>query len=702
MLNSINLDDKSYQDLMAEALAAIPLYSQEWTNFNRSDPGITVLQNLSAFHVLQQATINEVTEEARRKLLALVGYQARQNRAASVLLQAPGGGLTLPPQYPLRLGGLTFETEREIVCTDWGLAAVYVASQGGYQAISYLLDAQTPAAVFGARPEVGVSLCCILDGVPDTSRPITLWAQCPEDGVRNPFPPTGGPSFAKTRWQYYTGAGWQDAQADDQTCGFLVSGSITLHLDQGDPIPFEEAPVTGCALRCLLEEASYDRPPRLLTLAANLFPVRQWETRAWSYTFPGDTALTLTTPLAAQGNLFVYCRETSGGPYRRYDPFTGITPRGRFYRREDFPGGVTLTFDPIRYGFSPCADPDAVRVVCYDDELIHHRDLGLVYGYEDQEIPLELVENILPDRFMLLVEAPGPQGDLDYFFLPPGQTDPDTLCYEVDPSAGRLFIRHPGYGTGYRLYLCDCCVTQGALGNIRPGGLLEHLGGFDGRSVDQSYRNPSAGWGGVSYESAEDLRLRFVADTRRPSAAVLPADYEDLVARTPGLCIHKVRAVANLQENLVSITVKPRTNDPRPTLSSLYLREIRAWLEPRRMLATQIVLLQPRYISLDVRAVVYVKSYFEDAASEIEALLRRALDYVDGPQGFGAWVRFTKLYQSLLDLPCVEAVDDLRLLPTSYTGISIEGPDLKLDDRSLCYPGQIHLELHTSSDLTRR
>ena len=702
MLNSINLDDKSYQDLMAEALAMIPLYSQEWTNFNRSDPGITILQNFSAFHILQQTTINTVTEEARRKLLALVGYRARENRAATVLLQTPEGGLSLPPQYPLHLGGLTFETEEPISRTNWGLAAVYVASEGTYQAISYLLDAKTSAAVFGSRPEAGMSLCCILDGVPDTDRPITLWTQCPEGGERNPFPATGGPVFAKTRWQYFTGDGWQDAQADDQTCGFLVSGAITLHLDKGDPVPFEEAPVTGCALRCLLEEANYDRPPRLLSLAANLFPVRQWETRSWSYTLPGDTSLTLDTPLAALGNLFVYCRETPGGPYRRYERYSGMTPRGRFYRREDHPGGVTIHFDPVRYGFSPCADPDAVRVVCYDDEMIHHRDLGLVYGYEDQEIPLDLVENVLPDRFTLLVEVPGPQGDMDYCFVPPGLTDPDTLCYEVDPSAGRLRITHPGYGTGYHLYLCDCCVTKGALGNIRSGGVLEHLGGFDGRSVDQQFHAPAAGVGGVSYESAEDLRLRFAAETRRPSTTVLAADYEALTARTPGLCIHKVRAIADPQENRVSITVKPKTNEPRPVLSDLYLHEIRAWLEPRRMLGTRIELLQPRYIPIDVRAVIYVKSYFEHAAAEIESLLRQDLDYVDGPQGFGSWIRFTQIYQRLLDLPCVEVVDDLRFLPGSYTGISIEGPDLKLDDQSLCYPGQIYLDLHTISEPGRR
>ena len=73
MLNSINLDDKSYEDILAEAISQIPLYSDEWTNYNNSDPGITVVQNLSAFSLLQQAAINEITDPIRRNCCACWG-----------------------------------------------------------------------------------------------------------------------------------------------------------------------------------------------------------------------------------------------------------------------------------------------------------------------------------------------------------------------------------------------------------------------------------------------------------------------------------------------------------------------------------------------------------------------------------------------------------------------------------------------------
>ena len=48
MLRIEEIRPKSYEERMTEAIAQIPLYSDEWTNFNVSGPGITILENLTA------------------------------------------------------------------------------------------------------------------------------------------------------------------------------------------------------------------------------------------------------------------------------------------------------------------------------------------------------------------------------------------------------------------------------------------------------------------------------------------------------------------------------------------------------------------------------------------------------------------------------------------------------------------------------
>ena len=43
-LQPIQLDDRTFEQLFAEARARIPVHTPEWTNFNESDPGITIIQ----------------------------------------------------------------------------------------------------------------------------------------------------------------------------------------------------------------------------------------------------------------------------------------------------------------------------------------------------------------------------------------------------------------------------------------------------------------------------------------------------------------------------------------------------------------------------------------------------------------------------------------------------------------------------------
>src|SRR5947208_16926376 len=66
------LDDRTYQQLLNEALARIPVHTPEWTNFNESDPGVTLLE-LFAFlteNLLYRS--NQIPERNRRKFLSLL------------------------------------------------------------------------------------------------------------------------------------------------------------------------------------------------------------------------------------------------------------------------------------------------------------------------------------------------------------------------------------------------------------------------------------------------------------------------------------------------------------------------------------------------------------------------------------------------------------------------------------------------------
>ena len=67
-----NLDDRRYNDLMAEALALIPTYSPEWTNYNPSDPGITLVELFAYLTEMLLYRLNRVTDADTRKFLKLL------------------------------------------------------------------------------------------------------------------------------------------------------------------------------------------------------------------------------------------------------------------------------------------------------------------------------------------------------------------------------------------------------------------------------------------------------------------------------------------------------------------------------------------------------------------------------------------------------------------------------------------------------
>jgi len=67
-----NLDDRTYDDLVAEALSLIPNYAPEWTNHNPSDPGIMLIELFAYLTEMQLYRQNRITEANIRSFLKLL------------------------------------------------------------------------------------------------------------------------------------------------------------------------------------------------------------------------------------------------------------------------------------------------------------------------------------------------------------------------------------------------------------------------------------------------------------------------------------------------------------------------------------------------------------------------------------------------------------------------------------------------------
>ena len=93
-----SLDDRTFDQLAAEARALIPRYFPQWTDHNTSDPGITLLE---LFALLTEATfyqINRVPERTLEKFTDLVNVQRAPGESIDSLLRRAVDALESRPR----------------------------------------------------------------------------------------------------------------------------------------------------------------------------------------------------------------------------------------------------------------------------------------------------------------------------------------------------------------------------------------------------------------------------------------------------------------------------------------------------------------------------------------------------------------------------------------------------------------------------
>lgn len=693
MLVNKNLNDKTYQELISEAIMQIPLYTTEWTNFNPSDPGMTILENLTAFEALQQESIRRVTPKIRQKLLKMLGFTERKGRCARILMSAEGvkEPVELQANQPFYLGDLAFETNRRMRIGGYSLTGVYGQHDGSFQDYSYLINDDIPKAamIFGETPCEGDCVYFTADRLPEPGEEMIFYMTLANRFNRNPYEEKGNNTFADLVWECYTGNGYETMNVADYTSCFLVSGEVRMRMPNTAAAVCEELPKPAYAIRTRVIKADYDVSPKLLSVAGFLFEAWQKETKSVCYTFQKYSKITLNSELMEEGYLQVFCKEEKGSFYRRYEPVSEEGDRGRFYTLEHERYGVnTFSFDRRRFGFAPDKLKNAVKIMVYSEEMMRRFYLGIVQGYDAQELELP-VKNIVAESFCIIAKRTDENGEELFDFVRPNYYEEDSLTYYLLENEGKIIIEDAGVFIGASLYMGSCSITRGQEGNIREGNRFR-----TGKNLqDIEFVNVGPGTGGCFRESIADVRKRFLADMNKPYTAVTAADYESIVKSAPGLCIHKVRAVLREERNEVQIAVKPGTDERFPKLSDTYRKSLEQLLEKKRLLTTRVEIVPPVYLPINVKGVIYVKRHYEREQGLIEQTIREQLDYLESDRNFGDVLKFDEVFRAVENLECVEYIYDLTLHPQYPGAAKIRDNDIYPNADCLCYAGDIQLEI---------
>ncbi len=87
MIPSPKLDDRTYADIVAEAMRLIPRYCPEWTDHNPTDPGITIVELMAWMTELILYRLNRVPEKNYLAFLNMIGIRLRSPQPARGLIR---------------------------------------------------------------------------------------------------------------------------------------------------------------------------------------------------------------------------------------------------------------------------------------------------------------------------------------------------------------------------------------------------------------------------------------------------------------------------------------------------------------------------------------------------------------------------------------------------------------------------------------
>jgi len=611
-----NLDDRRYQDLLDEALARIPVYTPEWTNFNKSDPGVTLIEIFAFLTENLLYRCNLIPERNRKKFLTLLNIPLQAATGAQGLItitndKAPLQTVTLNDGVEVRAGQVPFFTTRGINVLPvegrvYFKQAIQPSSQPVVDYYSQLYASfrgappQAPPQLYQAQafPLQGgnpVSLGDTVDGflwlallVRDSDKPPTLLADAARAAIAGQTLSVGvTPSLANNTAILPAGR---------------AAGSpapITLQFD----IP--NLPASGGLLD------SQNRVPQYVPLSTTATTDVFSQPGVIDVTLPAKSGLYLWNnidPLesgvnqlppalddsALNDRLITWLRIRPSGPVAAQFLWIGINSVPVTQRQhvsgELLPQGTGEPDQVVNLSQAPVL-PGSVQVTVTTAQ-------GAVTTF-----------NEVSDLFLAGAEVPVP--DLR---LPPGSPVPppaDPNVFLLDPEAGQITFGDGAHGARpaeQSILSADYDYSVGSAGNVGVASINTSPVLPQGFTVT----NPIRTWGGADAETAADGEKQISRYLQHRDRLVTAYDFQTITLRTPGVQIGRVEVLPTFHPELSSgrggdapgaitlmlIPAFDAVNPDAPSPTNDFLDTICGYLDTRRLITSEVFLRGPAYVGI--------------------------------------------------------------------------------------------------------
>jgi hypothetical protein len=618
-----NLDDRQFADIVAEAKTLIPRYAPEWTNFNESDPGITLVELFAWMTEIVTYRLNQVPDLNYIKFLQLIGIELEPAQPAraqvTFTVSRPDvSSVIVPKGTQVAAAGpgqsIVFELDDALIAIGAQLAAVQTFDGSGYTTQTNKNNtAGQWFYPFTQTPRVGNALLLGFSSpIAFPADQINLAASLYQSGLVRPVVASAAalPPPASIVWEYWDGAQWDSISINsDGTRAFSQDGHI-LFPGPGSAAmasPMGNVSASLYWLRARLQTASYEAPPQLATLLTNTISATQ------AITFSG---------------------EVLGG--------SDGTPNQTF--------NLANTPVMVLNNAVEVTNPDGTTVTVTSAQLTIDEGQGFMTWQQ-----------------------------VDDFF----SSGPNDRAFMIDRNTGqvsfgngeqgRIPIANQGNPTG-NIVAQSYRAGGGSQGNVAAGAI----------SQIQSYThsinsviNLQAASGGTDEESVADAKLRAGMALQSKNRAVTAEDFEYLATQAPGANVKRALALPLYHPDfptgqipgVVTVIVVPNSPMLNPTPNQTTLQAVCQYLDAHRLLTSELYVAGPVYRVIQVQAQLVVASGSDLATvkNSVQSALTTFFDpLLGGSDGtgwpFGGTIYYSDVYRVILAIAGVQRIQDNQLL----------------------------------------
>jgi predicted phage baseplate assembly protein len=625
-LTAPNLDDRQFADIVAEAKTLITRYAPEWTNFNESDPGITLVELFAWMTEIMVFRLNQVPDLNYIKFLQLLGIEveAAQPATAAVTFTVSRPDLTsviVPQGTQIAATGATgspiiFETDKSLIVIGAVLGALQTFDGTGYSVqTASNANAGQWFYPFGEDSQAGSALLLGFSSpVPFPDVQIDLAVNLFEDGLTQPIMQCGAviPPPATLAWEYWNGTQWVSLDfSSDGTRSFSQDGSILFNGPGSNVVMAQIGNVTGNYywFRARVTASSYETPPQVAAILTNTTNTTQ--------------AITFTDEVLGGSD---------GTPNQTFQ--VANTP-------------VVVLSTPLQV-----TNSDGTQVTVTDIQLAVDEGEG--------------------DGFIVWQEV-------DDFY----SSGPDDAVFTFDRDTG---VVTTGSGDNGRIPAANLnnptgnMMAQmyraggGSQGNVGANTITQILTTV--QSINAATNNQAAS-GGTDEETVAHAQLRAPQALQSKGRAVTDDDFVYLATQAPGGNVARALALPLFHPDypngqipgVVTVVVVPNSPAANPTPNQTTLQAVCTYLDAHRLLTCEVYVVGPVYRKIKVQVQIIVDAGFDLAT--VQNAVQAALTTFFGPLTggddgtgwpFGGEIYYSDVYRVILDTQGVDIIQDNQLL----------------------------------------